>query len=133
MQDNREDGFGIIEVIVSMVIFALLALALAPVLLGGVKASIKMTSIATATQFVNQGLEAARGTVTSCAPATPPTSDLTDSRGVLLRRTTTVTPDPGCATNKLVQVQVVVKAVTATSQFSANQTISSARTVVYVG
>lgn len=135
MTDEQDAGFGIVEVIVSMVMFALLALALAPVLIGGVKASIKMTSIATATQFVNEGLEATRTSLTSC-PASPPAPQVTtttDSRDVELRRTITVAPDGDCTATKRVVINVKVAAVDNTPQFRSDQVISSARTVVFVG
>lgn len=135
MSEEQDAGFGIVEVIVAMVMFALLALALAPVLIGGIKASVKMTSIATATQFVNEGLESARVSLSECpaSPSTPDISSRTDSRDVELVRTITISPDGDCAITKRALIEVEVAAANDTPQFRSGQVVSSARTVVFIG
>ena len=65
-----EQGVGIIEIVVAMLLLALLVLSFAPVLVSAIKLSGRNTTIATATQIVNQQIEAARAVSTLSAAAT---------------------------------------------------------------
>jgi type II secretory pathway pseudopilin PulG len=65
---DREGGFGMIEIVVSMFMLALLAIAFLPVLVQGIRTSESNARLATATQLVNQSIELARSTdFASCA------------------------------------------------------------------
>lgn len=97
-EQHREHGFGMIEVVVSIFMLGLLAIAFIPVLLQGLRATAQNSTLATATQLVNQSLELARaGTFTSCAAlevfAGQPMTG-TDARGTVI--TVTRTLPTGC-------------------------------------
>lgn len=79
MKDNRglsrvtgadENGLGLVEIVVAMFLLALLVLAFAPVLINTIRLSARNTTIATATQIVNQQIESARAVSTLSATAT---------------------------------------------------------------
>jgi Tfp pilus assembly protein PilV len=91
----NERGFGVIEIVISMFLLALLTLSFAPVLANTVKFTARNTTIATATQIVNQQIEAARAVRSSTSTA-PTCHDITqfllvtpapivDPRGVTLQ------------------------------------------------
>lgn len=92
---RTEDGFGMIEIVVSFFLLSLLTMAFIPVLINSQRSAGANTTIATATQIVNQQLEGARS-VRSAALATPSCLDITkflqvtrapviDPRGVTLQ------------------------------------------------
>jgi len=90
-----ENGVGIIEIVVAMLLLALLVLSFAPVLVSAIKLSGRNTTIATATQIVNQQIEAARAVSTLSAAVTKCTdivgfiavtsAPIVDPRGVTLQ------------------------------------------------
>src|SRR5690606_14819869 len=58
---NRSDaGFGLVEIVVSMLILGLIAISFLPLLIQGVKVAAQNRVLATATQIVNDELEQAR-------------------------------------------------------------------------
>lgn len=87
---SREDaGYGLVEVVVSMFILAIIAMAFLPVLIQGMKSSVTNATSATAGQLVSQEMDAARALPATCAAldafddATPATS--TDARGTVFQ------------------------------------------------
>ncbi|WP_111719438.1 type II secretion system protein [Homoserinimonas sp. OAct 916] len=62
-----ENGFGMIEIIVSMFLIALLAVAFIPLLIQTLQVSVTNTTVATATQLVSDGIEGARAQGDTCA------------------------------------------------------------------
>lgn len=64
---SEEAGIGLIEVVVSMFILALIALSILPLLAQGLTQSAKNSSIASATQFVSERLDFPRGVTDTCA------------------------------------------------------------------
>ena len=136
MNDASQDdaGFGIVEIIVSMLMLAILAMVLAPVIISGVRATAKMSTIATATQLVNDGLETQRATIgTSGCPATAPApTTTTDARGVELTREILFPNLSACSATGLLDVTVRVTTVKQTPLFPAGKVLSSADTKVYV-
>ena len=72
---SADDGIGLIEIIVSMLLLALIAAAFLPVLATTVVQSARNVTVTSATQLVNDQLERARGVVTTCAAATSFLSD----------------------------------------------------------
>ena len=97
---SEDSGFGLIEIVVSMMMLAILSLCLLPLLITGVKQSAKTATMATATQLVQQQMESAR-TKSTCAALssslltpTTTTSVSTDSRGVAMTQTQVVGPCP---------------------------------------
>ena len=74
---QRDLGFGVIEIIVSMFLLALLAVAMLPLLIDSMRVASTNASIAAATQVVAQQLERLRDSGSSCSAvktlvATPP-------------------------------------------------------------
>ncbi|KQV07149.1 prepilin-type N-terminal cleavage/methylation domain-containing protein [Leifsonia sp. Root112D2] len=65
--DKLEQGFGLIEIIVSMFLLALLAVAFLPVLIQSMKVTATNVTIAAATQLVSQDIEDARTKGSVCA------------------------------------------------------------------
>jgi type II secretory pathway pseudopilin PulG len=93
--DRAERGFGMIEIIVSLFLLSLLTMSFIPLLINSQKTAGTNTTLATATQIVNQQLEGARS-VRSSASTSPSCLDLTkflqatlapviDPRGVTLQ------------------------------------------------
>lgn len=96
---GRDGGFGLVEIIVSMMLLALLLVSLAPLLVQGLRASARAATIAFATQAVNERLHEARAASQDCTTFqefidtdVPPT--LFDARGVEI----TLTQEPATGT-----------------------------------
>lgn len=66
MRQQGDDGFGMVEVIVSMFLLGLLAISFLPLLIQGLKAVVLNRELASATQLLNEQLEHARD-LTTCA------------------------------------------------------------------
>lgn len=123
---SDEDGFGLVEMVVSMLILAALAVAFLPLLIQGLKQSAQNTTTATATQLVNQQIQLAQSKGPACAAvrSVAGTQDLTDPRGVVIRVTTTVATCPsGVGT-----VAVTVSAL----RVDTGATTVTAKTLVFV-
>jgi len=75
LRRSPDDGIGLIEIIVSMLLLALIAAAFLPVLATTVVQSARNVTTTSATQLVNDQLERARGVVSTCAAATSFLSD----------------------------------------------------------
>jgi type II secretory pathway pseudopilin PulG len=90
--EGADEGFGIVEIIVSMLILAILSMALLPVLIMGLKQSAANTPLATATQMVNDRIRAAQalGPVCTNVATAAGMQSITDPRGVVLQATTVV-------------------------------------------
>lgn len=95
VDDDDERGFGIIEIVVSMFLLALLILSFAPVLVNTIKFTARNTTIATAAQMAGKQIQAARA-VRSSASTPPSCNDIklflqgtlapvVDPRGVTLQ------------------------------------------------
>ena len=89
-----ERGFGVIEIVVSMFLLGVLLISYIPLMINSVKDTGMNTTIATATQIVNEQIEGARA-VRSSASTEPSCQDITtflqvtlapvkDPRGVTL-------------------------------------------------
>jgi type II secretory pathway pseudopilin PulG len=89
---RSDSGFGLVETVISMFMLAILAVLFLPLLIQGLRQSAANTTLATATQLVNEQLRLAQASGTACANVTAlaGTSDFTDPRGVVIRLTTTV-------------------------------------------
>lgn len=82
------EGIGLIEIVVSMFLIALLAMAFLPLLIQSLKATTTNTTASIATNLVTQQLEQLRTVPTTCTAvsaflATDPAA-VTDDRGVVL-------------------------------------------------
>ena len=82
-----DDGFGVIEVVVAMFLLSILSVSFIPVLVNSIKSTGKNTTIATATQIVNQEIEGARA-VRSPTATTPSCLDITNFLSVTIASTT---------------------------------------------
>lgn len=78
-------GFGLVEIVISMFLLALLAVAFLPLLVDALRASVRNSTVATATQLVSEQLDAVSLIPRTCAAlaafeaaAVP---SLTDERG----------------------------------------------------
>lgn len=98
---DNDDGFGLVEIVVSMFMLAILALAFLPLLIQGMKQSVENTTRATAVQLLNEQLQLARLVEGSCADvrtfALTPVPSTTDPRGIELEitmRTGRLASDP---------------------------------------
>lgn len=124
---QRDDaGFGLIEVVVSMFLLALLAVAFAPVLISSIQASAANTSTATATQLVNERMQIAQSSGPVCATVAGLVGSaiLIDSRDVEIEVTTTVGACPvGVGT---VRVESVAE------RTDTDEELARASTLVYV-
>lgn len=73
-----EDGFGLVEVVVSLFILALLSISFLPMLVTALKASVTNASVATANQLVNSQLELVRAISTDSRTCTMLRAALSD-------------------------------------------------------
>lgn len=86
-----DDGFGLVEAVVSMLILATLAVAFLPLLVSGLKQSATNATSAFATQLVGERMSLAQATGTCPALMTlAATAPHTDPRGIELEVETTV-------------------------------------------
>jgi type II secretory pathway pseudopilin PulG len=74
---DSERGFGMVEVVISFFLLAMLALAFMPLLINTIKDTARTTTIATATQLAGQQIEAARA-VHSSTGSTPTCANVRD-------------------------------------------------------
>lgn len=122
-----DDGFGLMEIVIAMLILSILAISLLPLLVQGVRQSAANSTTATANQLVSTQMHLAqsRGTVCADVRAMAGTTTLRDPRNVLLTATTTVS---SCPTGGIGTVRVSTSVV----RGDTGQTVSSATTLVYV-
>ncbi len=97
---TNDEGLGMIEIVISMFMLALLAVAFLPVLITGIKSTASNAVTAGATQLANQAIESARSSsFNSCAALAGLASSTLepDGRGGELQviRTVTCVPDDG--------------------------------------
>ncbi|HEY3293680.1 MAG TPA: hypothetical protein VGJ85_08680 [Candidatus Nanopelagicaceae bacterium] len=132
---SLEEGFGVVEVVISMFLLSLLSVSFIPLLVNSIKSTGKNTTIATATQIVNQEIEGARAvrsptsTMPSCLDVTNflnvTIATVTDPRGVTLLPkwdpTTCPTNFPG-----------VVRARVSVTRSGSSTVVAQAVTLIYV-
>ena len=124
--EDRDEGFGIVEVLVSMLILAILSMALLPVLIMGLQQSAKNSTLAAATQLVNDRIRAAQalGPVCTSVATAAGIQTLTDPRGVQLTATTVVGTCPTGVGTVSVSTTVI--------RVDTGATLSEASTLVLV-
>lgn len=99
VSDPNDSGFGLIEIVISMFLLGLLAIAFLPLLVTSMKTTVVNSSIATATQLVNQQMDQARAVGATCAlitafGSTALTAGPPDERGVSYQPLRDVGPCP---------------------------------------
>lgn len=121
----NENGIGLIEIVVAMFLFALVAVAFLPALIRGYEATRLNTTLSTATQLLSRELEGLHAsTVLSCATlSTFDATPVIDDRGVELHATRSVT----CPNSYPSTARVVLGMAN-----SANETVATATTLVTV-
>ena len=122
---SSEDGFGLIEIVISMFLLALLAMAFLPVLAQGLKQSAANATLATATQLVQQSIEGARSQ-TTCSAILAESSSVPDARGISVTIARTVGACPLIGYPTTVPVTVTV------TQNDTGAVLSTAKTLVFV-
>ena len=113
---HAEGGFGMIEIVVSMFLLGMLSISFIPLLINTSKGTGMNTTIATATQIVNQEIEGARA-VRSPTATTPSCFDVTNFLQVTLAPVT----DPG-----------VVRARITVTRVGYSDPVASATTLIFV-
>ncbi|TFD15304.1 hypothetical protein E3T26_07340 [Cryobacterium sp. TMT1-21] len=89
-----ERGFGVIEIVVSMLLLSLLAIAFLPLLIKSLQVSVANATTATASQLVSKHMEQARAAGDTCSAITAfvgsTLPEVTDSRGMRYQSTRTI-------------------------------------------
>lgn len=125
-----DEGFGLIEAVVSMLIIAALAVAFLPLLITGLKQSAANSTLAFATQLVSEQMSLAQAASPSCANLllVAGTETLVDPRDVRVQVVTTV---QDCTAGEgAYSVSSVARTVDATG--TVIQELTSASTLVLV-
>lgn len=107
---QADAGIGLIEIIISMFLISLLAIAFIPVIVSALRASELNSTSATATRLVSQAVDDARSRgAADCAAAQllNAVTDEVDAQGVTIRVTTSVPTVGTCVDNSAMTVTVV--------------------------
>ncbi len=113
MDQQRDGGFSLVEIIVSITLLGLLFAVSAPLFAGALLLTSNSTIQATASEIANSQLEAARTHATSCTNlksflSTPITGTVTDARGITYTVTQTPTTAISCPASTLLPYYVEV-------------------------
>jgi len=107
---NTDAGIGLIEIVISMFLISLLAIAFIPVIVSALRASELNSTAATATRLVSQAIDDARSRgAADCAAAQllNATTQEVDAQGVTITVTTTVPAVADCVAGSAITVTVV--------------------------
>lgn len=111
---GREEGFGLVEIIISMFLLALLSVAFLPLLIDSLRVTVRNATAATATQFASEQLDAVSLVARNCdalavfeSASIPP---VTDARGTIYTATRAVAACPTSGYPAAVEVTVSVTA-----------------------
>jgi len=122
---SNDRGFGVIEVVVAMFLLALIAVAIVPILVQGLRLSVQNAVLATSNQLANQQIEQVRG-LSACSALTP-TTTTTTTQGVSLKAIRTIgTACPATGYPVTIKVSVTV------SRTDSNAVVTNASTLVFV-
>lgn len=109
---SADDGFGLVEVVVSMFLLVLLSVAFLPLLIGSLQATVRSTTVATATQVLSEQLDIASLVARNCAAfdsyETAALPVVTDDRGTQYQAVRSVTGCPASTFPATVTVTVSV-------------------------
>ena len=97
---DDDDGLGLVEAIVAIMLFGLLAVAMVPPMILAIQISASTTTVASAAQVAQGRVELAREASTDCTAfiafvTTPVPTGITDTRGVEYTLAQTVTAPDG--------------------------------------
>lgn len=107
---DADSGIGLIEIIISMFLISLLAIAFIPVIVSALRASELNSTAATATRLVSQAVDDARSRgAADCAAAQllNAVTEEVDAQGVTIRVTTTVPAVGTCVDGSAMAVTVI--------------------------
>ncbi len=107
---DADAGIGLIEIVISMFLISLLAIAFIPVIVSALRASELNSTSATATRLVSQAIDDARSRgAADCAAAQLLNTEVeeVDAQGVTIRVTTTVPPVGTCVDGTVMTVTVI--------------------------
>jgi len=127
---DDERGLGLLEIVISMFLISLIAIAFVPVLMAGLRASEFNSTTATATRLVSQAIDDVQSSrPDSCAALAAFTGigTLVDAQGVALRTETAAPALSDCVTGDVNLVSVTVSDATDTGAV-----LAEARTLVFI-
>lgn len=108
-------GFGLVEIVVSMFLLALLAVAFLPLLIESLRVSVTNSKVATANQILSEQLDAIALVERTCAAFdafdSAPISTVTDARGTVYQAARTMTGCPPSAYPAPVSITLTVSVV----------------------
>lgn len=107
---DADAGIGLIEIVISMFLISLLAIAFVPVIISALRASELNSTSATATRLVSQAIDDARSRgAADCAAAQllNATTQELDAQGVTITVTTTVPTVANCVAGSAITVTVI--------------------------
>lgn len=126
---DSDAGIGLIEIVISMFLISLLAIAFIPVIISAIRASELNSTSATATRLVSQAIDNARSQgATDCAAAQllNATTEEVDAQGVTITVTTSVPTVANCVAGSAITVTV-------TAINNADESVlADARTLIYL-
>jgi type II secretory pathway pseudopilin PulG len=126
---GRDAGIGLIEIVISMFLISLLAIAFIPVIVSALRASELNSTAATATRLVSQAIDDARSRgAADCAAAQllNATTAEVDAQGVTITVTTSVPAVTNCVAGSA--ITVTVNAVSSVD----GSVLADARTLIYL-
>lgn len=65
--DSGDTGFGLVEIVISMLLLALLSIAFLPLLIGALQTSVRNATVATANQLLSEQLDQLQTTARTCS------------------------------------------------------------------
>ncbi len=112
---NNDAGFGLVEIVVSMFLLALLAVAFLPLLIESLRVSVTNSKVATANQILSEQLDAIALVARTCAAFdafdSAPIATITDARGTVYQAARAVTGCPPAAYPAPVTITLTVSIV----------------------
>jgi type II secretory pathway pseudopilin PulG len=125
---SSDAGLGLVEIVVAMFMLGILAISLAPLLIQGMQASVRNTTVAAGTQLASERVQVAKAASPVCADvlATAGVTSITDARGVGLEATTVAGSCPGGTGVGTVSIEVTVV------RTDTDETVASVATFVFV-
>jgi prepilin-type N-terminal cleavage/methylation domain-containing protein len=130
-RSGEDAGFSIIEIVVSMFILAIIAVAALPLLIQGLQVTSLNATRSTATQLVHDQLELARAQDSTCSTIAALNGDApsaTDPRGAVMKITRSISACPSAASAYPTTVTMTVTVRRQTTGVA----LSTATTRIYV-
>ena len=123
---DRQTGFGVIEIVISMFLLGLMATAFLPLLIQGLRLSATNATFATATQLANDQIELVRS-ATTCSTLAASSTTVVDPRNVpLLVERTVGSCSPAAENPVSVPVSVTV------TRTDTGNVLAEASTLVFI-